>query len=80
MSTHSPIRHHQASKQTSKGRTMDVPETHFYRAELLRALEEMSFAVQSWEVREGARACVGLLEGGEVVVQCVNEGFLVSGV
>lgn len=57
---------------------MTVPETQFYRMELERVLREMAFAVQGYEMGEGARANVRTVEGRQVLVECVNDGFMVS--
>jgi hypothetical protein len=57
---------------------MTIPETHFYRKELERAMEEMAFAVKGYTMGNGAKAFVRTLEGGELLVECVNDGFKVS--
>lgn len=57
---------------------MTIPETHFYRKELERALEEMAFAVKGYAMKNGPKAFVRTLEGGELLVECVNDGFKVS--
>jgi hypothetical protein len=48
----------------------------FYAAELTRALDENAYGVRSFR-QDGASAVIATMEGKEIMVHCVNDGFIV---
>ncbi|GHJ87829.1 hypothetical protein NliqN6_4231 [Naganishia liquefaciens] len=49
----------------------------FFAAELTRALNENAYGVESYR-QDGSKASIVTMEGKELTIECVNDGFVVA--
>lgn len=58
------------------GYILPAKTMQFFAAELTRALDENAYGVRSF-LQDGPQAVIVTIEGKELAVQCVNDGFVV---